>query len=114
MLFQKGVTLDDTVEDDLYSMLVPTEPDQITGGKSSRRIGNFNVSISMKMTSQALRSPFQENMPFDNLYRFKAKKEESEIVLTCQHCSQEGSILTPDLEQMSRMNQQATNNIQKL
>ena len=32
ILFQKGVSIDDTMDDDLYSMLVPAENDGVSKG----------------------------------------------------------------------------------
>ena len=68
MLFQKGIAIDDTIDDDLYSMLVPGETE------SSNNIGGVKGSTNntKKDTKKPnnIRSPFQENFPYDNIYQF--------------------------------------------
>ena len=60
MLFQKGVTAEDSKDDDLYSMLIPGESDR------------NNIQRNSSNKKQNFRSPFEENLPFDNLYQFQA------------------------------------------
>jgi hypothetical protein len=52
------------MDDDLYSMLVPGESDQNIKVTSSRgqREGSKKPNN--------IRSPFQENFPYDNIYQF--------------------------------------------
>ncbi len=61
MLFQKGIAIDDNGDDDLYSMLVPGESDQVCSSSnakqsSSNGSGNNNKSVIKKPNN--IRSPF--------------------------------------------------------
>lgn len=66
MLFQKGIAIDDQIDDDLYSMLVPGEQDQNIKPASSASRGQKEASKK----PNNIRSPFQENYPYDNIYQF--------------------------------------------
>jgi hypothetical protein len=57
MLFQRGIAIDEGADDDLYAMLVPGESDM-----------NIKIVKKDKKQPNNIRSPFQENFPYDNIY----------------------------------------------
>lgn len=59
-----GIQVDDTVDDDLYSMLIPAEQEHHSSGKGCRTGGTSGA------TEKQHRRPFDENLPYDNLYQF--------------------------------------------
>lgn len=75
MLFQKGIAIDEANDDDIYSMLVPGESDNSTGGGGSgtAATGKGAATSNKKDTKKPnnIRSPFQENFPYDNIYQFQ-------------------------------------------
>lgn len=74
MLFQKGIAIDEANDDDIYSMLVPGESDNSTGGGSGTAATGKGAATSNKKDTKKpnnIRSPFQENFPYDNIYQFQ-------------------------------------------
>ncbi len=58
--------MDDNIDDDIYSMLVPGEADQ--GIKISNNNNGKGQKGEINKKPNNIRSPFQENFPYDNIY----------------------------------------------
>eukprot|EP00347_Sterkiella_histriomuscorum_P007453 403348858 len=101
MLMKNGIQMDDQLETDLYSMLVPPE-DYIQNSKNGGEI-----------QKQALRNPFQEFMPNENIYQMKSlqdqfqglKDNQLNFPLLCESCCVD-FVLAPDALSMNYLSSQ--------
>jgi hypothetical protein len=97
MLVQKGIAIEDSNnDDDIYAMLVPGESETLNsnGGSGGGGAGGVKGKKGENKKPKNIRSPFEENFPYDNIYQIQHVQEvantpemaQLNFSLTCQAC----------------------------
>jgi hypothetical protein len=71
MLVQKGIAIEDNNnnDDDIYAMLVPGESEALNSNGGGGGAGSVKGKKGENKKPKNIRSPFEENFPYDNIYQ---------------------------------------------
>ena len=113
MLVQKGIAIEDgNNDDDIYAILVPGESETLNsnggGSGGGGGAGGVKGKKGENKKPKNIRSPFEENFPYDNIYQIQHVQEvintpemaQLNFSLTCQACCAD-FVIAPHLQMTS-------------